>query len=438
MEEPILLPSSDKPRVSIVIVTARQPQLLVRCLSSLARHETAVPFEVVVVLNAALPEVVALVREGVEGVTVVASSVPLGLAGGANRGRAVARGELLVLLHDDTEVQPGWLDGLVATADAHPEAGAVGSRILHLDGTPQSMGSVLWRDGQVWVIGGGPESLVLASDTTIAVDYCGSSSLLIRAKTWDAIQGADERFYPAVFVDVDLCLGVWTLGQAVLCTPASRVRHHRSASTGRLFQVFLYQRHLERFHQKWRQELEAFEPPAPGSVEGLQRALARAQMRWEALRTAASSGAAPIPPARSRPPFDPSAQERRVLEIALDTQRAWSNRLSGGPEHALVEQALAAAAEREQSTAAALAVAAAAADRERSRADALDRALASAQQLHDEAQERERAELTWLRERNAMLTAIEHGRWWRLHERLLPLLRLVRRFSDRATASRTE
>jgi GT2 family glycosyltransferase len=371
MDTPIVLPSSPEPRVSILIVTARQPRLLAHCLESLARCGSAVPFEVIVVLNDALPEVEALVRERVSGVVVIDSSVPLGLAGGSNRARSAARGELLLLFHDDAEAEPGWLDALVATIDAHPEAGAVGSRMLHPDGAPQSLGCVLWSDGSAWALGGGPGSLLPASETTFAVDYCGSSSLLVRAATWDAIGGADERFYPAYYVDVDLCLGIWTRGQAVLGTPPSLVRHHKSASTEPRFRELLFRRNQQLLREKWGEALAAFEPPAPGSTEGIQRAAERAQARWRKARENSVSV-----PATTAPPFDPAAQERRILEIALDLQSAWAADL--------------------------------------------------------------RAELAALRERADLLAMVEGNRWWRLYGRLLPLFRLVRRFSRRRESSRTE
>src|SRR4051794_30842651 len=179
MEPLIVLPSSPAPRVSIIIVAARQAALLARCLESLASSATAIPFETIVVLNDATPEVRALVCDRVSGVTAITSSVPLGLAGGLNRGRAEATGEFLALFHDDAEAQPSWLDALVAAADSHPEAGAFGSRMLHPDGTPQCSGSVLWRDGTPW-------NLVTELETdasqrkTVAVDYCGTASLLVR------------------------------------------------------------------------------------------------------------------------------------------------------------------------------------------------------------------------------------------------------------------
>jgi GT2 family glycosyltransferase len=408
MEDQIVLPMSATPRVSIVIVTERQPRLLASCLAAIARCAPPVPFETIVVLNAAVPEVAALVRERVSGVAVVESSVPLGLAGGCNRGREAASGELLVLLHDDAEPQPGWLEGLVAAADAHPEAGAVGSRILHPDGAPQSMGSVLWADGTVWTLGRGAAALVPESATTTAVDYCGSSSLLVRAATWGAVGGADERFYPAFYVDVDLCLGVWKLGQAVLCTPASRSHHHLSSSTSHRLRDLLLRRNRELLLDKRREELAMLEPPAPGSLEGIQRAIARAQERWRKAREAPVSLAAPATP---RPPFDPAAQERRVLEIGLGLQRVWAEELQGGLDRALAERDLALAAlERERS------LALATAETERSQAEAQARLF-----------QEEPTELAILRERAALPATIERGRWWRLYRRLLPLLRFFRR-----------
>jgi GT2 family glycosyltransferase len=334
MERLIVLPSSPAPRVSIVIVAARQPILLTRCLESLASCVTAIPFETIVVLNDAIPEVRSLVCERVSGVTVITSLVPLGLAGGVNRGRAHARGELLALFHDDSEAQPGWLDTLVAAADSHPEAGAFGSRLLNSDGTPQCSGSVLWRDGTPRNLATEPETDASESKTT-AVDYCGTACLLVRAVTWDAIGGADERFYPAYYVDVDLCFSIWSLNQAVLCTTASRVRHRKGASTDAPFRQFIYRHNRERFREKWGRKLDVLEPLPADSAAGVQRALERADTRWHRAQQAATlSRSEP----RSRSPFDTVGQELRVLRFALDLERAWAAELSANLQQVAAER----------------------------------------------------------------------------------------------------
>ena len=411
----IVVPRARSPRVSILVVTARQPELLGRCLESIARCGSTVPFETVIVLNDALPEVTALVRERVDGVEVVASSAPLGLAGGLNRARAAAAGELLVSFHDDAEAEPGWLDALVAAADAHPEAGVVGSTILDLDGGPQSMGSVLWRDGRVWTLGRGAAALVPASETISAVDYCGTSSVLVRAATWDAIGGADERFHSLFYVDVDLCFATWRRGEAVLCTPASRARHHRSASTEPRFREFLLQRNRGLFVEKWDEELAILEPPAPGSEAGVRRAVERAQERWRRSGGAGEASRRAAAPAGRA--FDAVAQERRALGRALELERAWARAGHDELRRVLAERD-AALAERDAALAAA--------------EEARDLAEAAAR-----AREEESATLAALRARDATLAAIERGRWWRLYRRLLPLLQVARRISRRGGASRT-
>jgi GT2 family glycosyltransferase len=325
----IALPCSATPRASIHIVSARQPELLRRCLASLARYPSSVAFETVVVLNAALPEVRALVREQVSGGIVLESPVALGFAGALNRARAAARGEFLVLFHDDCEAEPGWLDALVSVADSHPEAGAVGSRMFFPDGAPQGRGAILWRDGTASTLGGRSETADGGAEIT-AVDYSGGASLLVRADTWDGIGGADERFYPAYYVDVDLCLGVWNLGQAVLCAPASRVRHHRGASSTAAFRQFLLRHNRQCLLQKWGTGLEAFEPRSGDRPADVQGAIAKAQARWRSVRAANNEPRAALHEA----PFDSAAQERRVLEIALALERAWTAELTAQLERA--------------------------------------------------------------------------------------------------------
>src|SRR5206468_1700309 len=133
------------------------------------------PCETVVVLNGATDDTIDMVRTRVGGACVAESAVNLGVAGGDNLGRELARGELLVFVHDDTLFEPGWLAALVAVADARPEAGAIGSRVLDPDGRLQSAGAVVFRDGSSWPLrdASTPEHGISAAD------YCSSSSLLV-------------------------------------------------------------------------------------------------------------------------------------------------------------------------------------------------------------------------------------------------------------------
>src|SRR5262245_48648946 len=278
------LPLSDAPRVSVIIPSSTRLGLLHACLRSLARFgPTSIPYETIVVLNEATPEAEARLRETATGIQVVSSPVNLGLAGAGNRGRALAGGELLILLHDDAEIEPGWMEALVETADAHSEAGAIGCRVLYPDGRLQWAGGILWRTGSSsfpWV---GEAPAATAFDRLRAVDFCGTSSLLVRAALWDCIGGLDERFYPVYYVDIDLAMAMRKLGFTVLNQPNSCIRHHLAASSHPDFKEFLLQRNGLLFVKKWGAALENHEPYVHDSA-AVERALARAEIFAERCR----------------------------------------------------------------------------------------------------------------------------------------------------------
>lgn len=299
----------NEPRVSI-IVPVFAPHLLPACLGSLARHlPSDISCEVIVVLNQSTPELEQCLRETKLRLRVVRSGVNLGLAGAGNRGRSVARGELLVILHDDAEVESGWLEALVATVDEHPEAGAVGGKVLFPDGSLQDAGKILWRDGSTFPPWVGRAPSPAAFNQVRAVDYCGTSSLLIRAALWDAGGGMDETYYPVYYVDVDLCMSVRAHGRVVLYQPKSRIRHHRGASTGsRDYRDFVTRRNRVPFLKKWAADMQDYELPDE-TPEGIAQAIARAQAVAESCR----QNLRPIPRKR-RPRFNAAEQDRVHLE----------------------------------------------------------------------------------------------------------------------------
>jgi len=274
----IEIPSAATPRVSVIIPAAAGRTLLLACLRSLALYAPVhIPFETIVVLNNASQRRAGELADQFAGVTLISTPVNLGLAGSGNRGRAVARGELLVLLHDDAEVEAGWMEALVAAADRNADAGAIGGKVLNPDGTLQLAGAILWNDATTSSPWTGAAPPPTAFDRSRAVDYCGTSSLLVRASTWDAIGGLDEQFFPAYYVDVDLAMGVRALGQCVVYEPASRTRHHRGASTGVRFRHFVAAKNGECFRAKWSSALAAQEPRTPTSADAVDRAMSRCE-----------------------------------------------------------------------------------------------------------------------------------------------------------------
>lgn len=321
----IALPLSASPRVSVIIPAAAGIRLLLACLRALQRCAPAhIQFETIVLLNKVEPELSHLL-DAIVGVRIERPTANLGLAGGGNRGRSLARGEYLILLHDDAEVEPGWMEALVATADAHPEAGAVGGKVLNMDRSLQHAGSVLWRDAMTtppWLKRPQPT----AFDRLRAVDYCGTCSLLVRAATWDAVGGLDELLYPAYYVDVDLAMSVRSVGQVVLYEPASRIRHQRSASSDPRWRRFLAARNRERFVRKWQHQLEAHHELRVDRDAG---ALERAMRRPEAFHAdVIKSGPRPLAAPTERRRIAPAEHDLAHLQLDLAMHRAYVRFLS--------------------------------------------------------------------------------------------------------------
>jgi len=407
----IVLPASAQPRVSIVIVSARRPARLLRCLSAIAWEAGDIEIEVIVVLNAAAPELAVVLGEEAQGVRVVASEVPLGYAGGANLGAREARGAFVHLLHDDTEVCPGWLDAMLAGLAEHPQAGAAGSLLVADDGSVQTVGHVLWRDGRTqppWH-GPAPDADAVAP-TTSYVDYCASASLLVTREAWDAVGGYDERFHPAQYVDADLAMALREAGFVVICTARSRVRHGREGSASARLRRFLADRNRAQFVAKHADAL-AHQEPFADDADALERA------RRATLRRAA----AVLANGRRRPPAVQSSPAGALEHLLRDLTvkdafvahlEKQCNAAEAHTEAAYRGLAELRAAAEEQAAAAAAHVAAANA----ALAD-LQKYAAALEDRHRDLEARYAelaAEREWLHARSRTLHAIENGGWWRL------------------------
>jgi GT2 family glycosyltransferase len=307
-----LLPSAD-PLVSVIVVSARDPERLARCLGAVAAGRGDVPIDVTVVLNAAQDGMEANLTRAVRGVRILSSDVPLGFAGGVNLGARGARGRFLGVLHDDAEPEPGWLEALVATMEADPRAGLAGSLITDLSTDEvQGAGHVLWGDASSQPPWEGPPPDAATFREVRDVDFASSASLLIRGEAWRAVGGMDEEIHPAQYVDADLAMAMRAAGWAVVVVPASRVRHARGGSSAWWRKVLAAQRNGEYFRRKWADDL-ALQAPRPSAAGGLPRAEAATAARASAVRSGPAPRTAARPAGAADGDDDAALRERRAL-----------------------------------------------------------------------------------------------------------------------------
>jgi len=124
---------SAPPLFSIVIVNWNGRADLAACLASLADVRSQVA-EVLVVDNGSTDGSLELVRRDFPWAKLLAQEDNLGFAEGSNRGIAASRGRWVVLLNNDTTVEPEWLDRLARAArEAPADCGMLQTTLVFMD-----------------------------------------------------------------------------------------------------------------------------------------------------------------------------------------------------------------------------------------------------------------------------------------------------------------
>ena len=251
------------PAVSIVIPVFNKIEYTVACLRSIAEHASATPFEVIVVDDGssdATPERLAQIS----GIRVHRNERNLGFVGSCNAGAALARGEFVLFLNNDTQVTTGWLDALLRCFADEPDAGLVGAKLVYPDGRLQEAGGIVFRDGSGWNYGRFGDPADPRYDFRREADYCSGAAIMIRHAFFDELGGFDTRYAPAYYEDTDLAFAVRAAGKKVFYEPRSRVVHFEGITSGtdlgsgiKQYQVV----NREKFLDKWQVALAA--QPAP-------------------------------------------------------------------------------------------------------------------------------------------------------------------------------
>lgn len=264
----IALPQDEQPLVSIVIPVHGKADVTEQCLSSIASCPTHVPYEVIVVDDAS-PDATATMLARVRNLRVLTNTTNLGYLHSCNAGAALANGRYVVLLNNDTEVEPGWLDALVDFAAAAADVGVVGAKLVYPDGTLQEAGGIVWADGTGWNYGRNGDPDRPEFNFVREVDYCSGACLLVRADLLRRLGGYDERFAPAYYEDTDLCFAARAAGYRVLYQPRAQIVHHEGLSHGsdvasgiKSFQEI----NRRKFCEKWAAELARQAPCEPENL----------------------------------------------------------------------------------------------------------------------------------------------------------------------------
>ena len=254
----LTVPVFEKPIVSVVIPVYNQFGYTYNCIKSIVQNSGDVPYEILIADDCSTDRVHEL-EKYVTGITVIHNEKNLRFLRNCNHAAEQARGDYILFLNNDTQVQPDWLAPLVALMEREPEAGMVGSKLIYPDGYLQEAGGIVWNDASAWNYGHRKDPLDCEYNYVREVDYISGAAIMIRADLWREIGGFDERFAPAYYEDTDLAFEVRKHGKKVLYQPLSVVVHFEGVSNGtdlssgqKAYQVA----NREKFCEKWKDVLE--------------------------------------------------------------------------------------------------------------------------------------------------------------------------------------
>ncbi|MCX7838792.1 MAG: glycosyltransferase family 2 protein [Anaerolineae bacterium] len=218
-------------------------QLLPTCLNAL-RAQTYRDFETIVVDNGSTDDSCAFVAREFPDARVIALSTNRGFASAVNEGIRAARGDVVVLLNNDTEAEPTWLAEIARAFEEHPHAGMVACKLRLFDRRDHihSAGDFYRVDGipgnrGVWQVDRGQYD-----DARGVFGACGGAAAY-RQTMLDEIGGFDEAL-GSYCEDVDLNWRARLAGYTVAYAPRAIVYHRLSATGGGALASFFVGRNV--------------------------------------------------------------------------------------------------------------------------------------------------------------------------------------------------
>jgi GT2 family glycosyltransferase len=229
------------PLVSIITVNYNQSEVTCALLESL--DKTTYPnLEVIVVDNHSTEDDPTIIKQRHPNIVFIQNPINYGFAAGNNYGLMRARGEYVMLLNNDIEVPPGFLEPLVAKLENHPEIGAVSPRI-----------KFYYQPDTIQYAGYTPMDRVTIRNFAIGyrekdrgqynedreTAYAHGAAMMVPMRVVKQI-GLMSYIFFLYYEEADWCERILKAGYKIYYVGSSYVLHKESVSTGRLSPLKIY------------------------------------------------------------------------------------------------------------------------------------------------------------------------------------------------------
>lgn len=228
------MPMTDWPLVYVVLLAWNHLGDTIECLESIRRMQYP-NIRLLLVDNGSTDGTADHIRTHYPDVEVIISAENVGIARGYNLGMAYAleRGcDYVLVLNNDTTVDPNLVEELVKAGEAQPRAGILMPKIVYYD-YPARLWSTGARRRRF------PPAIVFIGLNRLdrpayaeprEIDYAPSCALLIRRELMEKIGPFDSSFF-FYYDDYDYCHRARQASYTIHYVPTAVVRHKVSVST---------------------------------------------------------------------------------------------------------------------------------------------------------------------------------------------------------------
>ena len=205
--------------------------MLERFLPSVVANTTG-DAEVIIADNGSTDDSIEFLKKNYPSLRLILMDKNYGFAGGYNKALAQIDAEYYVLLNDDVEVTPGWVDKVVALMDADPAVAIAQPKLLMFDdrnrfeyaggagGFVDKLGYPFCR-GRIFSTLERDEGQY---DDTREVFWASGAAMFVRASVWKELGGLDGDFF-AHMEEIDFCWRTKMKGYKVIATSDAQVYH---------------------------------------------------------------------------------------------------------------------------------------------------------------------------------------------------------------------
>ena len=216
---------------AVVILNWNGQKMLERFLPSVTAH-TQGDAEVIIADNGSTDESLPFLQKHYPQLRVIRLDKNYGFAGGYNKALQQVDADYYVLLNDDVEVTPGWIEPVIAQMQQHPDTAICQPKLLMYDQRntfEYAGGAGGYIDKYGYPFCRGRMFTTLEDDhgqydTPSQIFWASGAAMFVRADVWRQLGGLDEDFF-AHMEEIDFCWRAQNAGYRIEYCPHSVVYH---------------------------------------------------------------------------------------------------------------------------------------------------------------------------------------------------------------------